>query len=74
MSKRTFSILLSLCILISILGCNLFSTLQGTATPTIAPLFDVPATETEEVVAGPSPTPPSGAAPPAFASYTKIKR
>jgi len=72
MSKRTPLTLLSLILLISLLGCNLLSTLKGTETPTVAPPFDVPTTEADEVATGPSPTPPAGAAPPAFASYSKI--
>ena len=72
MSKRTILTLLSMILLISMLGCNLLSTLQATETPTITPPFEVPATETEEVVSGPSPTPPTGAKAPAFASYSKI--
>jgi hypothetical protein len=75
MSRRTPFRLLSIVLLLSMLACNLLSTLRGTEPPpenvTETSSAEVVATETEVVVALPSPTPPSKSRPPAFASYAK---
>ncbi|OGO17117.1 MAG: hypothetical protein A2Z14_13265 [Chloroflexi bacterium RBG_16_48_8] len=76
MSKRTHTTLLSFILLVTMLSCNLLSTLRATEIPTEpigeVPSEEVPPVDTEEVSTLPSPTPPAGARPPAFASYKKV--
>jgi hypothetical protein len=80
MSRRTPFRLLSIFLLLTMLACNLLSTLRGTEPPADAtaespsaesPSAEVLATETEEVASLPSPTPPAAARQPSFARYQK---
>jgi len=76
MFRRIRIPLISAILLIAMLSCNLISTLRGTESPTEGvigvPTQEIPAADTEDRPALPSPTPPAGARLPAFASYKKV--
>ena len=76
MFRRIRIPLISAILLIAMLSCNLISTLRGTESPTEDvigfPTQEIPAADTEDRPALPSPTPPAGARLPAFASYKKV--